>query len=120
MTQPALPPDVAAFEMASAGIAAQAIRVVAEMGIADYLSGEATPVEQIAAGVGADLEALYRVMRFLASTGVFRELEDRRFARVSIADIAWRSGFADPSHFARRFRQRYGIAPALYRRTLHA
>lgn len=47
-------------------------------------------------------------------------LEDRRFAGISIADIAWRSGFANPSHFARRFRQRFGIAPALFRKTLHA
>lgn len=47
-------------------------------------------------------------------------LEDRRFAGISIADIAWRSGFSNPSHFARRFRQRFGIAPALFRKTLHA
>jgi AraC-like DNA-binding protein len=46
-------------------------------------------------------------------------LEDRRFLRTSIADIAWRSGFSNPSHFARRFRQRFGIAPAQFRRTLH-
>ena len=47
-------------------------------------------------------------------------LEDRRFARISIADIAWRSGFSNPSHFARRFRQRFGIAPGVLRKTLHA
>ncbi len=47
-------------------------------------------------------------------------LEDRRFARISISDIAWRSGFANPSHFARRFRLRFGIAPGLLRKTLHA
>lgn len=47
-------------------------------------------------------------------------LEDRRFSRISISDIAWRCGFSNPSHFARRFRQRFGIAPALLRKTLHA
>jgi AraC-like DNA-binding protein len=47
-------------------------------------------------------------------------LEDRRFARTSIADIAWRSGFANPSHFARRFRQRFGVAPGNFRRTLRS
>lgn len=45
-------------------------------------------------------------------------LEDRRFARISIADIAWRSGFSNPSHFARRFRQRFGISPGDFRKTL--
>lgn len=47
-------------------------------------------------------------------------LEDQRFSRTAIADIAWRSGFSNPSHFARRFRQRFGVAPADFRRTLRA
>jgi AraC-like DNA-binding protein len=47
-------------------------------------------------------------------------LDDARFARLPIADIAWRSGFANPSHFARRFRRRYGTAPADYRKALRA
>src|SRR5688500_11161495 len=85
MNQPAPPPNVAAFEMASSAIASQAIWVAAELGVADHLKGDATPVEQIAAGVGADPQALYRVMRFLASCGVFRELEDRRFAHTPVS-----------------------------------
>jgi AraC family transcriptional regulator, positive regulator of tynA and feaB len=47
-------------------------------------------------------------------------LEDRRFDRISIADIAWRSGFTNPSHFARRFRRRFGVAPGDFRRTLRS
>jgi AraC family transcriptional activator of tynA and feaB len=47
-------------------------------------------------------------------------LEDRRFARIPIADIAWRSGFSNPSHFARRFRLRFGVAPGDFRRTLRS
>lgn len=46
-------------------------------------------------------------------------LEDPRRQSLSIAEVAWRSGFADPSHFARRFRQRHGLAPAAWRRRLH-
>jgi len=47
-------------------------------------------------------------------------LDDPRFARTGIAEIAWRCGFVEPSHFARRFRARYGEAPAAYRKTLHS
>lgn len=47
-------------------------------------------------------------------------LADRHFAALGIGEIAWRCGFADPSHFARRFRQRHGLAPAAWRRQLHA
>ncbi len=45
-------------------------------------------------------------------------LDDVRFERIPIAEIAWRSGFTNPSHFARRFRQRFGMAPADYRKAL--
>jgi AraC-like DNA-binding protein len=47
-------------------------------------------------------------------------LEDPRFARTSIGDIAWRSGFANASHFARRFRRRFGAAPADFRKALRS
>lgn len=49
-----------------------------------------------------------------------RLLADRRFAALPVSEIAWRCGFREPSHFARRFRTRYGAAPAAYRRTLHS
>ncbi|MCC6946388.1 MAG: helix-turn-helix domain-containing protein [Bradyrhizobiaceae bacterium] len=49
-----------------------------------------------------------------------RLLDDPRFAGVSVAEIAWRCGFIEPSHFARRFRARYGTAPATYRKALHS
>ena len=47
-------------------------------------------------------------------------LDDARFTDISIADIAWRCGFQNPSHFARRFRSRFGAAPATYRKTLRS
>lgn len=47
-------------------------------------------------------------------------LSDRRFDRAGIGEIAWRCGFSDPSHFARRFRARFGLAPAAWRRRLRA
>jgi AraC-like DNA-binding protein len=47
-------------------------------------------------------------------------LDDRRLANVGIAELAWRCGFREPSHFARRFRTRYGAAPDAYRKALHS
>jgi len=47
-------------------------------------------------------------------------LDDVRFARTPIAEIGWRCGFSNPSHFARRFRRRFGAAPADYRKTLRS
>lgn len=45
-----------------------------------------------------------------------RMLRDRRFDGVSVAEIAYRSGFSDPSHFSKRFRQAYGCPPGLLRK----
>jgi AraC-like DNA-binding protein len=38
-------------------------------------------------------------------------LVDSRYSGYRIGDIAWACGFADPSHFARRFRERHGASP---------
>jgi AraC-like DNA-binding protein len=45
-------------------------------------------------------------------------LGDRRCADAPIGDIAARCGFAEASHFARRFRSAFGFAPSDYRRRL--
>jgi len=42
-------------------------------------------------------------------------LRDGRYASHPVNEIAYLAGFADPSHFARRFRARYGSSPAAYR-----
>jgi AraC-like DNA-binding protein len=44
-------------------------------------------------------------------------LSDPRLADLPVAEVAARSGFMDPSHFARRFRQRFGLAPLQFRNT---
>lgn len=42
-------------------------------------------------------------------------LSDPRAAGLSIADIAYRTGFLDPGYFTRLFRKRYGITPREWR-----
>ena len=44
-----------------------------------------------------------------------RLLGDKRFDGLGIAEIAWNCGFSEPSHFARRFRERFGSTPSAYR-----
>ncbi len=53
----------------------KAIAVVARLGVADLVGDAPVPVEQIAERVGADAGALHRVMRLLASVGVFAQTE---------------------------------------------
>lgn len=87
MSESHLPPNVAVFQIASSTVAAQALWVVAELGIADHVHDEATPVEALAQMTGANADALYRVMRFLASIGIFRELDERRFGHTDMSSV---------------------------------
>jgi len=51
------------------------ISVAATLGIADLLQAGARSSTDLAAIVGADPQALYRVLRALASLGIFAETE---------------------------------------------
>ena len=64
----------------------QAIYVAAELGIADLLvAGPRTP-EELAARTGTHSGALYRVLRALASMGIFAEDVAGRFSLTPLAD----------------------------------
>ncbi len=51
------------------------------------MSGEPQTVEEIAAKAGAHAPSLYRVMRMLASFGVFKEGPQRHFALTPVGDL---------------------------------
>ncbi len=55
------------------------------------------------------------VLRDLRLAEAERMLGDRRFSRLSVAEIAQRCGFVDPSHFARQFRRVRGQGPGALR-----
>jgi 2-polyprenyl-3-methyl-5-hydroxy-6-metoxy-1,4-benzoquinol methylase len=60
-------------------ITSQALRVVADLEIADRLAGGAKSVDDLSVETGAHADALYRIMRVLAAEGVFRETLPRQF-----------------------------------------
>jgi hypothetical protein len=62
----------------------QSLYVVAKLGIADRLGDGPISVQDVARAVGADSSALYRVMRALASVGVFSETAPRHFELTSM------------------------------------
>jgi O-methyltransferase domain/Dimerisation domain len=70
------------------------ISVVAQLGIADLLAGGPKPVSQLAAAAQVNEDALYRVLRALASVGVFTETAPRAFANTPASELM-RSGTRD-------------------------
>ncbi len=58
----------------------QLLYVAATLGLADHLNAGPQSPQQLAQTVGADPEALYRLLRALASVGIFAEQADGTFA----------------------------------------
>ncbi len=64
----------------------QAIYAAAQFGIADYLKDGSKTVEELAGTTSTNPDALYRLLRALASIGVFMEVESRRFTLTPLAE----------------------------------
>jgi hypothetical protein len=68
-----VPPPAAMMGLITGYWTSQAVGVVAQLGVADHLAAGPRPSDELARAVGADPAALYRVLRLLASIGVFAE-----------------------------------------------
>jgi SAM-dependent methyltransferase len=66
---------------------AQGIAVTAELGIADLLTAGPRNLHELAAATNSRAEALYRLLRALASVGIFAEESDGRFALTPLAEL---------------------------------
>jgi C-methyltransferase len=80
------PAPAAMIEMILAGWTSQAITVAAQLGVADALADGPLPIDELAARVDADADALRRLLRALISRGVFRHRRDGRYELNSLAD----------------------------------
>ena len=64
----------------------QAIYAAAKLGVADQLHQGPRHVEDLARATGSHAESLYRLLRALASIGLFTETEPRTFAMTELAE----------------------------------
>lgn len=64
----------------------QALHVAAKLGVADLLADGPRHAEDLAVVTGSHPSSLYRVLRLLASEGVFEELEEGRFTLTPLAE----------------------------------
>lgn len=81
------PPPAALRSMASGYWVSQAVYVAAKLGIADILADGSKHHEGIAQTVGANSSALYRLLRALASVGVFCEEEQGCFGNTPLSAL---------------------------------
>jgi DNA-binding HxlR family transcriptional regulator len=64
----------------------QAIHVAASLGIADALAEGPRTSDEIAAATETHPDTLYRLLRALASVGIFEEDDGRRFSLTPVGD----------------------------------
>ncbi|MFC6488639.1 methyltransferase [Nitratireductor sp. GCM10026969] len=64
-----------------------ALRAAAVLGVADHLADGPKKADELAKATGVDSLRLYRLLRVLATRGIFREEEDRRFALTPPAEF---------------------------------
>jgi C-methyltransferase len=97
-----VPAPAAMMEMIIATWTSQAITAAAELGVADALGKGPLPIDELAARVGADTDALGRLLRALISRGIFRHRPDGRYELNSLAD-SLRSDAPVSMNWAARF-----------------
>src|SRR5262245_33236075 len=85
------PPQAVILEMWSGYVVSRALYVVAELAIADHLADRPKTAGELAGATGANEDALHRVLRMLASRGVFAEEEPGRFGLTPLSQCL-RSG----------------------------
>jgi hypothetical protein len=85
LTRRMVPPEVGLLELASGFMATHAIYAAAKLGIADALANGPRSADDIAADIGTEPDATYRLLRACATFGVFTEGTDQRFGLTPLA-----------------------------------
>ncbi|HVK12018.1 MAG TPA: methyltransferase [Gemmataceae bacterium] len=89
MSEPAPPPppEVVVTQMIFGKWVAMALSVAAKLRVADALAGGPKTVANLAAETGTHPPSLYRVLRALASVGVFAEDAHGRFRQTPLSEV---------------------------------
>lgn len=92
------PPHEVLWDLWRGALAARALAIAADLGVAHALRAGPLPVAELAREVGADPDALRRVLRALASDGVFAEEAHGVFRNTPASDLLRGDGGDDFAH----------------------
>ncbi len=82
-----IPPHIQLMQMMSAKMVAKPIYAVAKLGIADLVRDSPKSAAELAQATGTHAASLYRVLRALASVGLFSERGDGRFEKTPVSQL---------------------------------
>jgi O-methyltransferase domain len=90
-------PDEQIWNLVRGALGTRALALVAELGIAEALAGGPRSSTELAREVGADADTLHRLLRALASDGVFSEHEPGVFGNTEASELL-RNGWGSFAH----------------------
>lgn len=85
------------WDLLRGALATRALALVADLHVADALAAGPLPVADVAREVGADADALKRLLRALASEGVFAEHEPGVYGNTAASELL-RTGWGEFAH----------------------
>ena len=92
-------PEAVVWDLLHGALATRAVGLVVDLGVPDALAHGPRPVDELAAGVDADAETLHRLLRALASEGVFAEEEPGVFGHTEASEtLRSGGGWAEFAH----------------------
>jgi hypothetical protein len=91
-------PEAVLWDFLRGAMMTKALGIVADLRIAEALAGGPRPVEELAREAGVDADALHRLLRALASDGVFAEEEPGVFAHTDESKLLLERGWAPFAH----------------------
>jgi hypothetical protein len=96
-------PNAVLWDLVRGATATKALGIAADLGIADALANGPRAVDELAAEVGAEPDTLNRILRALASDGVFAEEKPRFFRNTDASELLRRGGPGSWREFAHLF-----------------
>ena len=82
-----LPPPLTLYQLGVGHYVSRALALAAKLGVADVLGDDGASAEAIAVATQTHAPALQRVLRLLASVGVFEEREDGTFSNTPMGRL---------------------------------
>jgi hypothetical protein len=102
-------PESQLWELMRGPLTSRALAIAADLNVPDALADGPKPVAELAREVGADPDTLHRILRALATEGVFAEEEPGAFRNTDASDALRRSGWGAFAHlFGGAFYQALG------------
>jgi hypothetical protein len=91
-------PDGQLWDLMRGALTSRALGIVADLRIPDALAEGPQPVAELARERGVDADSLHRLLRALASDGVFTEVSPGVFGNSEASELLRREGWDDFAH----------------------